>query len=125
MSVPLKGVVVGHGSVAPALVAAAVEISGIRDALVAVTNQDCGRTDLEAKVREAVGEGPALVFVDLPTGSCFFAAMKGMGRLDQARVVAGVNLTMLVDFVFHRDSGLDQAAARARDVGRRAIAGPE
>ena len=124
MSLPLKGVVVGHGSVAAALVGAAEEISGIHGALVAVTNQQCDRNDLEAKVRNAVGEGPALVFVDLPTGSCFFAAMKGLGRLEHARVVAGVNLTMLVDFVFHRESGLDQAAERAREVGRKAIAGP-
>ena len=124
MSTPLRGVVVGHGTVAPALVAATLEITGIRDALVAVTNQNCDRNDLEARVRNAVGEAPALVFVDLPTGSCFFAAMKGLGRLEHARVVAGVNLTMLVDFVFHRENGLDQAAERARDVGRRAIAGP-
>ena len=124
MSVPLQGVVVGHGTVAPALVAATEEITGIHGALVAITNQNCDRNNLEARVRDAVGEGPALVFVDLPTGSCFFAAMKGLGRLEYARVVAGVNLTMLVDFVFHRESGLDQAADRARDVGRRAIAGP-
>jgi mannose/fructose-specific phosphotransferase system component IIA len=71
-----------------------------------------------------VGEGPALVFVDLPTGSCFFAAMKGLGRMPNVRVLAGVNLTMLVDFVFHRDASLDEALARARSVGQRAIAGP-
>jgi mannose/fructose-specific phosphotransferase system component IIA len=120
----LRGVVVGHGSVAPALVAAAEEISGIQDALVAVTNQDCDRNDLETRVRQAAGDGPVLVFVDLPTGSCFFAAMKGLGRMPDVRVLTGVNLTMLVDFVFHRDASLDDALARARTVGQRAIAGP-
>ncbi|HEX9894705.1 MAG TPA: hypothetical protein VGA78_12325 [Gemmatimonadales bacterium] len=119
----LNGVVVGHGSVAAALVAAAEQISGVRDALIAVTNLDCDRANLEARVQSAVGEGPAIVFVDLPTGSCFFAAMRGLGRLPYARVVTGVNLTMLVDFVFHRTASLDLAAARARDVGTRAIAG--
>ena len=70
-----------------------------------------------------MGDEPTIVFVDLPGGSCFFAAMRGLGQLGNARVVAGVNLTMLVDFVFHRDTGLDEAAARAREVGGRAIAG--
>jgi mannose/fructose-specific phosphotransferase system component IIA len=70
-----------------------------------------------------VGAEPTLVFVDLPGGSCFFAAMRSIGKIENARVVAGVNLTMLVDFVFHRDTGLDEAAARAREVGGRAIAG--
>lgn len=123
MTPELKGVVVGHGAVAAAMVAAAEEISGVRGALVPVTNIDCDRTDLEARVLAAVGDGPALVFVDLPSGSCFFATMRGLGRLPTARVVTGVNLTMLVDFVFHRTAALDDAAARAREVGGRAIAG--
>lgn len=124
MSPPLQGVVVGHGTVAEAMVAAAEQISGVTDALVAVSNVDCDRDNLQERVLRAVGEGPALVFVDLPTGSCFFAAMRGLGRLPHARVVTGVNLSMLVDFVFHRAATLDAAAARAREVGGRAISGP-
>lgn len=124
MSPPLKAVVVGHGTVAEAMVAAAEQISGVTDALVAVSNVDCDRDHLQERVLRAVGEGPALVFVDLPTGSCFFAAMRGLGRLPHARVVTGVNLSMLVDFVFHRAATLDAAAARAREVGGRAISGP-
>lgn len=124
MTAPLRGIVVGHGTVAAALVAAAEEISGITDALFAVSNLNCDRNDLEARVLQAVGDAPAVVFVDLPTGSCFFAAMRGLGRQPHARVVSGVNLTMLVDFVFHRTGSLDDAVARARQVGTRAITGP-
>lgn len=119
----LRGVVVGHGELAQAMVHAAEEITGIRGRLVPISNTDCSRDDLEARVRAAVGSEPAVVFVDLPGGSCFFAALRGLAPLDNARVVAGVNLTMLVDFVFHRDTGLDGAASRAREVGGRAIAG--
>ena len=119
----LRGVVVGHGNLAAAMVHAAEEITGVRGMLVPVSNVDCSRDDLEARVKAAVGSEPSLVFVDLPGGSCFFAAMRGLGKLENARVVAGVNLTMLVDFVFHRDVALDEAATRAREVGGRAIAG--
>ncbi len=121
MSGALRGVVVGHGDLAPALVAAAEEISGVRDVLAAVSNRNCDRHVLEQRVREAVGEGPALVFVDLPSGSCFFAAMHGLAGMPDVQVIAGVNLSMLVDFVFHRDAGLEAAVQRARDIGGRAI----
>ena len=119
----LRGVVVGHGDLAAAMVHAAEEITGVRGLLLPVSNVDCSRNDLETRVRAAVGSEPTVVFVDLPGGSCFFAAMRSLGQIENARVVAGVNLTMLVDFVFHRDIGLEEAAARAREVGGRAIAG--
>lgn len=124
MSGALRGVVVAHGDLAPALVEAAEEITGIRDVLHAVSNRGCDRTTLEAMVREAAADGPAVVFVDLPAGSCYLAAMRGMAGLPEVNVVAGVNLSMLVDFVFHREAGLEAAVQRARDVGGRAIVGP-
>jgi len=119
----LRGVVVGHGELAGAMVHAAEEITGVRGLLLPVSNVDCSRNDLEARVRAAVGTEPTVVFVDLPGGSCYFAAMRSIGKIENARVVAGVNLTMLVDFVFHRDTSLEEAAVRAREVGGRAIAG--
>ena len=56
MTGTLRGVVVGHGAVAPALVAAAEEISGIRGVLFAVSNTGAGRDVLEERVVEAVEE---------------------------------------------------------------------
>jgi mannose/fructose-specific phosphotransferase system component IIA len=123
VSAPLVGVVVAHGDLAEALVHAVEEVTGIQGALIAVSNRGCDRHSLEARILEAVDGRPGLVFVDLPTGSCFFAARHGLGRLPEARVVAGVNLSMLVDFVFHRDAGLAAAEERARAVGGQAIAG--
>jgi N-acetylgalactosamine PTS system EIIA component len=121
--VALRGVVVAHGALASALVAAVEEITGVRDVLVAVSNRGCDRDTLEARLREAAGSGPAVVFVDLQSGSCFFAAMHSLGALPGMRVVTGVNLPMLVDFIFHREAGLEAAVARARDVGEKAIEG--
>jgi mannose/fructose-specific phosphotransferase system component IIA len=119
----LRGVVVAHGSLAQAMVEAVEQITGVRDALTAVSNTGCDRGVLEQRIRQAVGADPALVFVDLPSGSCFFAVMHGLEHMPEVRMLTGVNLTMLVDFVFHRDDSLDRAAARAREVGGRAIAG--
>ena len=121
MSDSLRGVVVGHGGVAPALVAAAEEISGIRGVLFAVSNTGAGREVLEERVVEAVGANPAVVFVDMPSGSCLFAAMRRLAARPDIRVVTGVNLVMLLDFLFHREQPIEEVARRAAESGAKAI----
>ena len=124
MSEELRGVVVCHGRLAGALVDAAEQISGVTGALAPVSNSGCDRGALEERVSEAVGAGPALVFVDLASGSCLFAVLNRLRASNTAKVVTGVNLAMLVDFVFHRALPLDEAAARAAIAGGKAIRVP-
>ncbi|NOT09607.1 MAG: hypothetical protein HOP28_15555 [Gemmatimonadales bacterium] len=121
MSPGLLGVVVGHGGVAAALVAAAEEISGIRGALSPVTNTGADREELERRVVEAVGERDAIVFVDMPSGSCLFAAMRRLALRPTVRVVTGVNLVMLLDFLFHREQPVEEVARRAVESGAKSI----
>ena len=120
----LRGVVVGHGRVAQALVEAAEEISGLRGVLVPVSNTGCDRGALEARVAEAVGEGAAVVFVDLAAGSCLLAVLRRLRDRDDVRIVTGVNLAMLVDFLFHRTLPPAEAAAHAANSGGSAIKVP-
>src|SRR5919199_5576 len=103
MSEGLRGVVVCHGKLAMALVEAAESISGVTGVLVPVSNTDCDRNLLEERVAEAVDGRAAVVFVDLASGSCLFAVLKRLRALEGVRIVTGVNLAMLVDFVFHRE----------------------
>ncbi len=124
MSEELRGVVVCHGRLAGALVEAAEQISGVTGALAAVSNTGCDRGTLEQRVAEAVGAGPAVVFVDLSSGSCLFAVLNRLKASAAARVVTGVNLAMLVDFVFHRALPPDEAAAHAALAGGKAIRVP-
>jgi mannose/fructose-specific phosphotransferase system component IIA len=124
MSEELRGVVVCHGRLAGALVEAAEQISGVTGALTAVSNTGCDRGALEERVAEAVGDGPAVVFVDLSSGSCLFAVLNRLKANATAKTVTGVNLAMLVDFVFHRTLPLDEAAARAAIAGGKAIRVP-
>lgn len=118
----LKGVVVGHGMLAEALVDAVQRIAGAETGLVAVSNTDCDRGALEAKIDAAVGDGPALVFIDMPSGSCLFAAMRRLEGMPGMRVVTGVNLAMLLEFVFNRDGDVDEVAEHVVEVGARAVA---
>lgn len=121
MSEPLRGVIVCHGLLARALVDATAQISGMADALVPVSNSGCDRGDLEARVEAAVGTEPTVVFVDMASGSCLFAVLRRLRQRANVRVVTGVNLAMLLDFVFHRDLTPDEAAKRAVEIGEKAI----
>jgi mannose/fructose-specific phosphotransferase system component IIA len=121
MSEPLRGVVVSHGEVAQALVEAVARITGQQDGLVAVSNRGCDRAALDRRVAEAVGDVPAVVFVDLPSGSCLLASAQYLHTHDNVACVAGVNLAMLVDFMYHRDATPAEAAERALATGGRAI----
>ena len=124
MSDALRGVVVCHGKLAVALVETAESISGVNGALVAVSNSGCDRDALERRVAEAVDGKPAVVFVDLASGSCLFAVLNRLRAIPGVKVVTGVNLAMLVDFVFHLSSTPEAAAERAAASGAKAIRTP-
>lgn len=117
----LRGVIVSHAALAQALVSAVRAIAGVDGALVAISNDGCDSGALSERIREALGSGPAVLFVDLPGGSCLTSAVRlARGSADVA-VVTGVNLAMLLDFVFHRDVTPAEAARRAADAGGKAI----
>jgi mannose/fructose-specific phosphotransferase system component IIA len=121
MSEELLGVVVCHGTLAGALVQAAEQISGLQGALVSVSNTGCDRDTLEQRVLAAVDHRPAVVFVDLASGSCTVAVLKRLRGESSVKVVTGVNLAMLVDFVFHRSLSPLEAASRAAAAGEKSI----
>jgi mannose/fructose-specific phosphotransferase system component IIA len=118
----LIGVVVGHAQLAQAMVGAVEQIAGTETGLRAVSNADCDRGALEARILDAVAGGPAIVFIDMPSGSCLFAAMRQMQAMPGVRVVTGVNLAMLLEFVFHREGSVDDVATHVAEVGARAVA---
>jgi mannose/fructose-specific phosphotransferase system component IIA len=121
MSDELRGVVVCHARLAGALIEAAEQISGVRGALVPVSNVDCDRGTLEERVAQAVDGIPTVVFVDMSSGSCLFAVLNRLRETAGVKVVTGVNLAMLVDFLFHRSLTPAEAAARAATAGGKAI----
>ena len=117
----LRGIIVTHAAVAQALVTAVAAITGVGDALTGVSNEGCGTEELSERLRQAIGEGPAVLFVDLPGGSCFTSSVRYAKQHAEIAVVTGVNLAMLLDFVFHRDIPPAEAARRAVDAGAKAI----
>lgn len=121
MSEPLIGVVVAHGSVAEALVDAVRRIAGIDDALIPVSNDDCDTDALAGRITAARGGRPGVLFVDMAGGSCTTTAARLLREMSDTALVTGVNLPMLIDFVFHRDLSPPDAAQRAVDAATQSI----
>jgi mannose/fructose-specific phosphotransferase system component IIA len=106
------GVVVAHGNLASCLVEATESISGVEGALQPISNVGCSPELLIARIRDAIGRKPAILFVDLASGSCAHAARLAGREGAGISVVSGVNLPMLLDFVFHRDMDVCELSRR-------------
>src|SRR5688572_106684 len=103
-----RGIVVGHGAMASGLVDAVRRIAGIADdVLVAVSNEGKGPDALRDELGRLAGQGTVIVFTDMHAGSCAVAARVACREQGASAVGCGVNLPMLLDFVFHRDLPLD------------------
>lgn len=116
-----RGVVVTHGTLGQGLIDAVARIAGAEaDALVAISNADCSPDELRRRIGEAMGghAGPLVLFTDLGAGSCTLAARLTCRERSAVPVVTGVNLPMLLDFVFHRDLPVDELAERLCEKGR-------
>ena len=121
----IRGVVIAHGPMATAMVDAVRRIAGERaDVLVPVSNDGKGPEELRNELEGLVGEDEAVVFTDLLAGSCGMAAMSSCRNRERRAVVAGVNLPMLLEFVFHGDLPLDELVERVQDRGRASITQP-
>lgn len=113
-----SALIVAHGELASALVDAAERISGVAGALIPISNLECSPDTLRQRIRAARPPGPTIVFVDMGSGSCGFASLGVAREMEDMAVVSGVNLPMVLDFLFHRDMPLAELARRLVDKGR-------
>ena len=115
------GIVVAHGDLAAGLVEAAQHISGVTDALHAISNRGLSPEVLREQLTEAVAEFPAVIFVDLGNGSCGFSGKTLCHERQNVALLTGVNLPMLLDFLFHRDMALPLLAERLARTGQSGV----
>lgn len=121
---PVRGLIIAHSSLAAGLAAAVRQIAGVEDdVLQTVSNEGRGPEGLLAAVQGAVGDSPVILFTDLASGSCAFTARKISLDRPGTGIVYGVNLPILLDFVFHRDLSLAALVDRLINKGREGING--
>lgn len=124
MSDGVRGLIISHSSLGEGMAAAVRKITGAgEEALGSVSNEGCGPDALVAVIQDRVGEAPVVLFTDLGGGSCAFAARKVAMERPSTALIAGVNLPLLLDFVFHRELPLAELVERLIASGRAGITG--
>ncbi|HSL68840.1 MAG TPA: hypothetical protein VK864_01295 [Longimicrobiales bacterium] len=117
----VRGVVLAHGNMAAGMVDAVRQITGIdADLLVPISNRGLSPEALAAEVRAHV-QGATIVFTDLQSGSCGFAARRYCLDLPDVVVISGVNLPILLEFAMLRDLPLPELVPRLLHKARAAI----
>ena len=102
---PVLGIVVGHGDVPRALLAAATEIVGDAGDTEAISNKGSSLESLGARVEAVVAGHPdrdVLLLVDMFGSSCYNVSNACLRSHPNVAVVCGLNLPMLVRFLYHR-----------------------
>jgi N-acetylgalactosamine PTS system EIIA component len=118
----VRAIVAGHGDFAAGMVSAVEQITGRGAALHAVSARDMSAAQLESAIlTEIDSTGATVVFTDLQAGSCTMATRRVARERPNVFLVAGVNLPMLIDFVFAENSTDVEAARHAVERGRSAI----
>lgn len=122
MNEPVRAVLLGHGGMAEGMMDAVRHITGCEaDAINPLSNRGLSPELLAERVQLLAGDGPAILFTDLPSGSCGFAARHLAQRNAQLVVVSGVNLAVLIEFVMHRQLPITELVPRLLSKGRAAI----
>ena len=118
----VRGVLLSHGKLAEGLVDAVRRITDLdEDVLVAMSNEGQNPQGLADQVDLLVGSAPIVVFTDLGTGSCALTAQLTCRDQDRRAMVFGMNLPMLLEFVFHRELSLSELVPRLLTKGREGV----
>jgi PTS system mannose-specific IIA component len=121
----LSAIIVTHGRLAEVLRDAAASIAGDASGVEVLSNDGLAAEPLLATLRAAVartGGAGCIIFTDLGGGSCATASLLALRDAPQVRLVTGVNLPMLVDFLLRRnDLDLDALVTRLVQRGHASI----
>jgi mannose/fructose-specific phosphotransferase system component IIA len=117
---------VTHGVLGQELVRTVESILGAQSDVVTISNAGLSADGLleriDAAVAELPGDGPVVLFSDLAAGSCGIASRRAELQQRTLKRIAGVNLPMLLEFFYNRDSlPLDQLLARMEAKGKAGI----
>jgi len=117
-----RAIVMGHGDFAVGLISAVDQITGRGRLLMPVAVKQLGIEDIEALLRkEMLASGVRVIFTDLQAGSCTMASRRILRGMEDAVLIAGVNLPTLLDFVFADTLPPVAAALQAAEKGRSSI----
>ena len=119
------GVVVAHGGLSDGLLSALFRVAGEQDNLWPLSNQGLGGDELETRIRGILDERDAgreaYLLSDMDGGSCGQACRRLLASGRVKGVFYGVNLPLLVEFVFLQDEPFERLTTLAVDKARTAL----
>jgi mannose/fructose-specific phosphotransferase system component IIA len=98
----ITGIVVTHGKLGEELLSTVSLIVGEIHDCYALSGSDLSDESVSRSIREIIDRNKAkraLVFVDYFGGSCGTSCVKATRGLEGVKVISGVNLPMMLDFV--------------------------
>jgi mannose/fructose-specific phosphotransferase system component IIA len=118
-------VVVAHGRLGEGLLSALSRVAGEQDALWALSNEGRAGAELEAEIAGILDERSAgreaYLLTDMEGGSCGQACRRLLARGTVKAVLYGVNLPLLVEFVFLQDLPFERFVTAVVEKSRRAL----
>ncbi|MBN1163914.1 MAG: hypothetical protein JXB45_05000 [Candidatus Krumholzibacteriota bacterium] len=96
------GIIVTHGRLAFELLETVNLIVGRKDCCAAIAGSDLSDRELTSRIKEVIEENSdkyVLLFVDYFGGSCYMNCQRAAHGKDRIKVISGVNLPILLDFV--------------------------
>ncbi len=118
----VRGVLLSHGKLAEGMVDAVRRITGLDEGvLTAMSNDGQNPQGLADRVEALVGSEPVVVFADIGSGSCALTDQLTCKDNGRRAVVFGMNLPMLLEFVFHRELPLSQLVPRLLQKGKEGV----
>ena len=96
------GIIVTHGSLAEELLHTVKLIVGETDCCRAISGSNLCDEELTSKIRETIEKDKGkniILFIDSFRGSCYINAVRAVKDYGGTKVISGVNLPILLDFV--------------------------
>lgn len=117
--------VVAHGRLAEGLLSGLSRVAGEQDSLWPLSNEGLTGADLEARIAALLEDRcagrDAYLLSDMEGGSCGQACRRLLAKGAVKAVLYGVNLPLLVEFVFLQDEPFERFITAAVEKGRRAL----
>jgi mannose/fructose-specific phosphotransferase system component IIA len=120
----VPALIVTHADLAQALVRAAESVAGPVEEVAILSNLGRSRDDLERAIEAHVQDWSAggILLTDFWGGSCHTCGASAARRHGEVVIVTGVNLPLLLDYLYNRDRmGVAELAERLQQKGRDSI----
>ena len=122
----VSALIVTHGKLGREMLKTAEGILGSQNHVLPLSNNGLGlnklRERIVAGIKQVAATDGTILFVDFLGGSCSNACKAIQNSSNHVRVIAGINLPMLLDFFMYREQcSLEQLTALLLEAGKRNI----